>query len=181
MLAIVNEATVPPSGVDAAAATVRGTSMPQFVERDGAVEGIWMADRSTGRLLTVTIWSELGGPEVGPFARVLGLRPADVDGSARWARVTRVDGLAAVDHATLEALHHVVSADQTRSEGFCGSCWLGDEHAGQVLTLSLWDGPHALIRGEHDSKRRRLELERRFGARVTRVSELECLGIAVAR
>ena len=183
MLAIVSETTVEAADVDGAAATVRQHLLPRFLGQVGAVEGHWLADRSTGRLLTVTIWTDRHRPAVGSAdaAVVLGRWPADVDGGdARpWARVTCVEGIDAAARPALEAAHLGVAADESRSEGFRGSLWLAQEHTGRGLALSLWDGPHALIRGEHESKRRRHELADRFGARIAKVSELECLGVAV--
>ena len=183
MLAIVKEVTVGPAGVDAAEATVHQDEVPRFLDRAGAVAGLWMADRATGRLLTVTIWTDRPGDDVGRVADVLGLRMVDLGGTGDrlWARVTRVEGVDAGVGEDPAALHVEVGDDESRSEGFCGSCWLGLDDDGQGLAVSIWDGPHALIRGERDSKRRRRELERRLGARVTSVTELECLAVAVPR
>lgn len=185
MLALVDDATVGPAGVDAAGAMVRREALPRFLAQRGAVEGYWMVNRVMGRLLTVTIWNSPADAPAGDgrMADVFGLHPAEVADPhvPVWARVTRVEGLAGTARPDLEAAHRHAVLDQSQSEGFRGSCWLGGEPAGQGLAVSLWDGPHALIRGEHDSKRRRHELTRRFRARVTAVSELECLAVGVPR
>jgi hypothetical protein len=205
MLAELVRAVINPWCVDEAGRAVEQEAIPDFLATAGAMQGYWMANRSTGDVLVVTMWSDeeslrVGWPSAG-FGRTgvaerIGLRirsiqTMDVIGShecevteqpvVRWARATWAEAVLPDRYGRLQALYRMVVPDQARSRGFCGSYWIADLRSGRGLALSLWDQPADLADGEPASTRRRSSLEGLLGCRIDSISELEALGVAAPR
>ena len=58
MWAKVVEADMDPSRIDVVARAVKYDLIPHFEAQPGARRGFWMANRTSGKVLVVTIWSD---------------------------------------------------------------------------------------------------------------------------
>jgi hypothetical protein len=208
MLAKLVHARIRPELVHTAARAVEHELAPAFVAHRGARLGCWMANRSNGHVLAMTIWADesslhaeqaADGAERAQVAERIGLElhavetlevvaahdlraTDDGDGSAlasRWARVTWVEGLAPSALDHVEELHAQIAPDQSASDGFCASYWLADHDTGDGLALSTWASRTQLRDGEPDSRRRRRAVERALGCHVAMVGEYEALRVTV--
>ncbi len=202
MRAKVIHATMDPRRIPMAAEAVRSELGPQFLSHPGARHGYWMADRSTGHLLAVTIWDSdehlqasaaIDGEQRAVVAGRIGMRvlavqnlevfgaqeePMSSQPQLRWARATWVDGLVPDVRGQLSGLYHEAVPDQARSRGFCASYWLGDLSTRSGLGLSFWEGPAELTDSEMRSRRRRGRFEELLGCTIGAVAEYEALGVA---
>jgi hypothetical protein len=205
MLAEVVRASINPWCVEDAGRAVEEDAVPDFLAARGAVQGHWMANRSTGDVLVVTTWTDeeslRDGFRADRFGRSgvaerIGLRirstcTMDVIGShecavsdrpvIRWARATWAQGVFPGGDGRLEALYREVVPDQARSRGFGGSAWMADLRSGAALAVSLWDGPADLAGGRSASARRGSHLEALLRCRIESIEELEALGVAAPR
>ena len=206
MLAKVVHGTIDAHRVDDAARAVRDQLAPGFAEQQGAFRGYWMADRLSGQVLIVTLWSDgdaldsarsHDGESRARAADAIGLCVHSVetmsvvghgDGSDevavgpvwRWARATWISG--DPEHAAaLPDIHRATLPYQARDAGFRGSFWLADEAIHSGVALSFWDGPDALTGSEHTSRSRRRRLQRRFGFTVEQIHSYEGIGVAASR
>src|SRR6059036_3576784 len=68
MWAKVVEADMDPSRIDVAARAVRYDLIPYFEAQPGARRGFWMANRTSGEVLVVTIWSDRDSLDAGRSA-----------------------------------------------------------------------------------------------------------------
>ena len=187
------EADMDPSRIDVVARAVKYDLIPHFEAQRGARRGFWMANRTSGKVLVVTIWSDQDSLDAGGSAdganranvvertglsiRVVEtmevLTATDPDliaAPVRWARATWIAGGATDPDAHLAKMRAIGPADQRRTSCFRGAYWFGDTttSAGD-LVLSLWDGP---------AEPR--PLEDALGCTINRVSAYESLGIAAA-
>jgi heme-degrading monooxygenase HmoA len=202
MLARLVQGTIDPSGIADAARAVESELIPAFVRLPGARQGYWMANRSTGRTLTVTIWADADSLRAGPLAdgamaaqgaghvgrQTLSSRAMEViaveedaaatEAAPRWARATWIEGVPPEACAELGAIYRGVVSEQARISGFRGSCWLADGTTGRGVALSFWDAPDALTRSDRESWRRRRRLAEELGFEVVRVNHFEGLGVA---
>jgi len=202
MRAMVVHATTDPARLGVLPQVVREELGPQFLSHPGARHAYWMADRTTGHLLAVTVWDSdelmrvaaaLDGAERAVIAernglRILSVQELDVVGAhetamspephLRWVRATWVDGLVPKVHRRLPQLYREAVPDQARSRGFCASYWLADLSTGAALGLSMWEGPAELSDSALDSRRRRKRFEDLLGCRVNAVAEYQALGVA---
>lgn len=202
MEAKIVQACVDPRQLPAATDAVHHELIPQFLTFPGARVGYWMADRSTGQILALTLWDStealLGSAAVDGVTRssvaerlglrVLAVQHMEVVGAhqdpmgerpeARWARATWVDSIVTDVHGHLPALFAEAVPDQARTHGFCASYWMVDRTTGSGLGLSLWEGPAELSASELRSRRRRRRLEGLLGCVVGAVSEYTALGVA---
>ncbi|MDQ2678167.1 MAG: hypothetical protein M3Y51_05440 [Actinomycetota bacterium] len=169
MLAKVVHGTIDPDRVDDAARAVRDELVPSFSAQRGALRGYWTADRLSGQVLIVTIWTDgdaldaarsVDGADRARVADRIGLRihsvqsmvvlghggtsdepdELDVGPVWRWARATWISGTP--EHAaSVPGSHRATLPDQARDAGFRGSFWLADESISSGVALSFWDGP----------------------------------------
>jgi hypothetical protein len=206
MLAKLVHARIRPERLDLAARAVEDELAPAFAAHPGARLGCWMANRTNGHVLAMTLWADescahaeqaVDGAERARVAERIGLElhavealevvaAHDLDAdlgvgqvAARWARVTWVEGVqpSALDH--LPELHASITPDQEASDGFCASYWLADHHTGDGMALSTWASATQLRDGEPDSRRRRRAVERTLGCHVAMVGEYQALGVTV--
>lgn len=202
MRAMVVHATTDPRRLAVLGQVVRTELGPQFLSHPGAHHGYWMADRTTGHLLAITVWDSdelmasaaaLDGAERAVVAernglRILSVHELEVIGAhetamsaephLRWVRATWVDGLVPSVHGRLPQLYREAVPDQARSRGFCASYWLADLATGSALGLSMWEGPAELSDSALNSRRRRARFEELLGCRVGAVAEYQALGVA---
>lgn len=188
-----------PSRIDVAARAVKYDLIPYFEAQPGARRGFWMANRTNGEALVVTIWSDqdsldasrsAGGADRANVVERTGLSirvvqtmevlDATMPGLAvapvRWARATWIEGVAG-DRGPDPAMGRAnVLTDQGGRSGFCGSYWLGDATTGAGLVLSLWDGPDERRETERNRRRGQRRLEEALDCTVNRVSAYESLG-----
>jgi hypothetical protein len=195
------EAEMDPSRIDVAARAVKYDLMPNFETQPGARRGFWMANRTSGEVLVVTIWSDQDSLDTGRSAdgtnranvvertglsiRVVQtmevLTATDPDltvAPVRWARATWIGGVATDHGRDLATMRADVLTDQQRSSGFCGGYWFGDATTGAGLVLSLRDGPAELRGSERNRDRRQRRLEDTLDCTISRVSAYETLGVA---
>jgi heme-degrading monooxygenase HmoA len=200
-VAKVVQGTIEPSAVEVAAAAVTWHLALAFSATPGARQGYWMADRSTGKVLITTIWSDrqtmqvastLDGARRARIAEAVGLRIGSIDSldvissrhggptatpERRWARATWVEGLSPRMTMELPARHPAVAEEQAGSKGFRGSHWLARASTGDGLALSFWESEDDLHTAEGESRKRRRRLERDFGFRVGRVDRFEAIEV----
>jgi heme-degrading monooxygenase HmoA len=196
--------TIEPSAVDTAASAVMQELAPRFLALPGARQGYWMADRVTGSVLIVTIWSDDesmqaasatdGRQRAGIAERVeLNIRAVhslEVIASHhddpigipvfRWARATWVEGLSPQLATQVPTRRPAVVLDQARSPGYRGSHWLARGATGDGLALSFWDTERDVRASVGGRQKRRKGLEREFRFRVDRVEHFEGIGVALA-
>ena len=195
------EAELDPSRIDVAARAVKYDLIPNFERQPGACRGFWMANRTSGEVLVVTIWSDQDSLDAGRSAdganranvvertglsiRVVHtmevLTATDPDltvAPVRWARATWIGGVATDRGRDLATMRANVLTDQRRSSGFCGGYWFGDATTGAGLVLSLRDGPTELRGSERTRDRRQRRLEDTLDCTISRVSAYETLGVA---
>lgn len=206
MLAKLVHARIRPERLDLAARAVMDDLAPAFVAHPGARLGCWMANRTNGHVLAMTLWEDesclhaeqaADGAERTQVAERIGLEVHaietlevvavhDLDAglsageiAPRWARVTWVEAVepAALDH--LDELHASIAPDQSSSDGFCASYWLADHRTGDGMALSTWASAAQLRDGEPDSRHRRRLVERTLGCHVAMVGEYQALGVTV--
>lgn len=195
------EAEMDPSRIDVAARAVKYDLIPDFEAQPGARRGFWMANRTSGEVLVVTIWSDqdsldadrsadganranvvertgLSVRVVQTMAVLAATHPDLTVAPVRWARATWIGGVAPDRGRDLAAMRADVLADQRRSSGFCGGYWFGDTTTGAGLVLSLRDGPADLRGSERDNDRRQCRLEDALDCTINRVSAFESVGVA---
>src|SRR4051794_35030952 len=68
MRANVVEADMDPSRIDVASRAVKYDLIPDFEVQPGARRGLWLANRTSGEVLVVTIWSDQGSLDAGRSA-----------------------------------------------------------------------------------------------------------------
>jgi heme-degrading monooxygenase HmoA len=177
---------------------------PRFLALPGARQGYWMADRASGNVLIVTMWSDEGamhaasaadGSQRARIAEQVGLdiravhsleviasHHEDPTGIPvfRWVRATWVEGLSPRLATWMPERYPAVVADQTRSPGYRGSHWLARAETGDGLALSFWDTEQDVRASAGGSRRRRKGLERDFRFRVDLVDRFEGIGVALA-
>jgi hypothetical protein len=180
------EAEMDPSRIDVAARAVKYDLIPDFEAQPGARRGFWMANRTSGEVLVVTIWSDQDSLDAGRSTdgtdranvvertglsiravhtmEVLCASDPDLTVTVRGARAMWIGGMATDRGRDLAAMRA------------CASYWFGDAATGAGLVLSLRDGPFEL-RGERSRDRRR-RLEDALDCTISRVSAYESLGIA---
>jgi hypothetical protein len=194
---------IDPRQLDAAAMAVDREFIPLLIAKPGALQGYWMANRSTGEIMAMTTWStyeamdaarnEDGAERARIYDRI-GVRigitltmtvvaashgDTEAEPVIRWARLTWVEGMKQERVPELVRSYGKVLPDQVLSSGFCGSYWLADMPNGNGLALSLWEGPQELRRSEHASRRRRNRLAKEHGFRVDCVGQYEALGVGL--
>jgi hypothetical protein len=202
MWAKVVEAEMDPSRIDVAARAVRYDLIPHFEAQPGAGRHYWMANRTSGEVLVVTIWSDHDSLDAcrsadgvirtnvvertGLTIRVVQtmevLTAADPDLSVapvRWARATWIGGVASNRGRDLATMRIDLLADQRRSSGFCGGYWFADVTTGAGLVLSLRNGSAGRRGSERDDDRTQCRLEDALDCTISRVSAYESLGVAV--
>ena len=201
MRAKVIHATIDPRRLPVAAEAVRLELGPQLLSHRGARRGYWMADRSTGHVLAVTLWDSderlvdaavVDGIERAAVAERIGLRvlsihslevmgahegPMTSEPRLHWVRATWVDGLHPDVHGQLPQIFREAVPDQARSRGFCASYWLVDVATGSGLGLSMWEGPAELSASAQHSRRRRRRFEELLGCIVAAVAEYEAIDV----
>jgi hypothetical protein len=204
MLAKLVEGVIEPGSSVALAHAVDDELIPSFLEHDGASSGYWMSDRSSGRVVAITLWNDLDslraaassdGAERSVIADRIALRVLSVqampvlaaqllpshaggDSPRRSARVTWVEGAAASARPHLAQLYEEIVADQISSTGFAGSFWFGEERSGEGCAVSMWERPADLSGGTPASRRRQRRVARALGCRVSKVHEYEVIGVA---
>ena len=200
MWAKVVDAEMDPSRIDVAARAVKYDVIPDFEAQPGARRGFWMANRTSGEVLVVTIWSDQGSLAAGWSAdganrahvvertglgirvvqtmEVLATDPDLTVAPVRGARATWIGGVATGRGRDLATMRANVLTDR-RSSGVCGSYWFGDATTGAGLVLSLRDGPVELPGSERDRDGRQRRLEDTLDCTTSRVSAYESLGVAV--
>lgn len=204
MLAKLMAGVMDPARCDRLSAAVEQQLVPRFLEHDGADSGYWMMDRSSGRVIAITLWDDpdsmrhaaaVDGSERSVIADQLGLRAQSIQtlpvlaakvvpviaGDApvcRSVRVTWVEGVAASQRGHLAGLYQQTVDDQAESQGFCGSYWLGEEESGEGCAVSLWERSADLAVGTAASRRRQRRLAKALGCRISRVHEYEVVAVA---
>lgn len=201
MLGKVVHGGIDPRCMDVAVQAVREELLPRFEEHPGAQQGYWMAHRGSGRILIVTMWSDMAslesargadGAERSTIADRIGLQIHAIhtmevvahhnDDHAyrpvfRSVRATWASSLPSGSDERIPALYEQILPDQSRSTGFRGSYWLADGATGTGLALSFWDGVDELETGGGASRRRRQQLQRQLGFAVQSVHTYEGLGV----
>jgi hypothetical protein len=194
------EAEMDPSRIDVAARAVKYDLIPNFEAQPGARRGFWMANRTSGEVLVVTIWSDQDSLDAGRSAdstnranvvertglsirvvqtmEVLSATDPDLTVTVRWAGATWIGGAATDRGRDLAAMRANVLTDQRRRSGLCGGYWFGDATTGAGLVLSLRDGPAELRGSERDCDRRERQLEDTLDCTISRASAYESLGVA---
>lgn len=204
MNATVLHARIDPRRLGSARVAVHDELAPHLLSCAGSRHGYWMADRSTGRLLAISLWedhraqreaSAVHGRVMAEVAERIGLDVLAVQRFAvagaheeamsaapdlRWVRVTWVDGLQRDVRGQLPALFSAAIPDQARTRGFCASYWLVDPQTDCGVGVSCWEGPAELSAGELASRRRRERFEQVLGCRVSSVNEYEALGVTAS-
>lgn len=204
MHAKIVQATIEPTRVGEAARAVHEELVPRFRSLRGARHGWWMAEPRTGRILAVTLWSDLGALRAARTVDGIGLAqtaerinlgirvvrtmevvadhrrsgPLDDQPVVRWVRATWVDALTPGVLAALPGLHAEVAAGRRAEPGYCRSLWLADRATGTGLSLSCWDGPAELSGSRRAAARRGREVEARVGCRATAVEQYSALGVS---
>ena len=195
------EGEMDPSRIDVAARAVKYDLIPHFEAQPSARRGFWMANRTSGEVLVVTIWSDQSSLDAAGSAdganganvvertglsiRVVQtmevLTATDPDltvAPVRWARAMWIGGVATDRGRDLATMRATVLTDQRRSSGFCGGYWFGDATTGAGLVLSLRDGPVELRGSERNRDRRRRRPEDTLDWTISRMSAYESLGVA---
>lgn len=199
MRASLVRADIDPDRIAEAARLAELELVPAFLAQPGARHGYWMAQRSSGRLIVLTLWDddadmqsawgleharlEANAKRVG--ARVGAPRALDVAGAyeetvgdaprVRWVRTTQVSGCRSERRDGIPALFREAVPDQLRTVGFCASYWLVDPVSDAALGLSFWEGPAQVRDSESSSARRRQRIEAVLGCSVQAVEEFEAL------
>lgn len=206
MIAKVVQGDIDPRRIDEAAAAVQEELIPLFLAHDGAVQGYWMADRSSGRVVVMTSWADrrcleaaraADGQERTGVAERLGLRVVAIDTmdvlgayeaphetqsahTWRWARVTWVEGVSPSLDQSLRQMYRDLLPAERRSVGHCGTYWFADLRAGAGLGLSLWSDHRDGRASEPESRQKRKWFEATVGCRIDHVGEYEALGVTGA-
>jgi hypothetical protein len=194
--------SIDPDRISEAARLAELELVPAFLTKPGARHGYWMGQRSTGRLIVLTLWDddahmqaawnleharlEASAKRVG--ARIGAPRAFDVAGAyeeaigdaprVRWVRMTQVSGCRSERRAEIPALFWEVVPTQVRTSGFCASYWLLDPVFNAALGFSFWEEPAQIRDSESSSARRRRRIEAVLGCTVEAVEEFEALCVA---
>lgn len=204
MLAKIVDAVIETELIEAAVAAVDDELIPEFRAHDGAQRGYWMADRTTGHVLAITMWRDADslraaaaaegaaraavGDRIGLSLRAVHTLPVVASAHVadpvvgrpvpRWVRVTWFEGADPSMRAKVPELHEATVAAQAGVEGFCGSYWLADEHRSEGFAISLWDFPTRHRSGAGASRRRRRRLAKELGFSVRTVRHYEVVGVS---
>lgn len=202
MKATLVHAKIDPDRISETARHVTAELVPGFLSHPGSRHAYWMAHRSSGRLLVLTVWDDedhrssaaaaeaarraIVGERTG--VRIMGVHAMDVVGaheeridqapSVRWVRATWVRGLTPGQQGGLPALFHEAVPDQLRTRGFCASYWLADTTVGAAIGLSFWEGPSEIRDSLRSGHRRRRRFEAVLDCTIEGVMEYEALGVA---
>lgn len=193
---------VHPSKADEAIELVRRHLIPDFVDREGSLQGYWMLDRRSGTGLVVTCWadraaldaSRSGGgstrarvieqldallAETGTYAvHALAGASAPIDGGHVWSRVMLVEHL---DPVVLEGeggLFAAIHEQLATRPGFLSLCWLVDRDSGNGMSISTWRTQDDVRASEADGGRLRREASQALGCRIEEVVDVETIGTA---